>query len=111
MMLNRRLFSAVISALLLTSVLTLAPQFHIKSVITQEEPLPRLFAIGSPDTEAKEVPLKGTSHNGEITTVNGFKIDFSNVNQIPQGQNLVLFIASSVVGFAITKVKLINEQK
>ena len=97
--------------MLLVSVLTLAPQFDIKSVITQEEDLPRLFAIGSADTGAKEVPLTGTRQNGDIAKVSSFKIDFNNVIQIPQGQNLVLFPDSLAEGFVITKAKLINEQK
>jgi hypothetical protein len=46
-----------------------------------------------------------------IEPSSSFKIDFNNVIQIPQGQNLVLFPDSLAEGFVITKAKLINEQK
>ena len=78
-MLNKRLFSVAISALLLASVLTLAPQFDTRSVIAQEEDLPRLFAIGSSDTGAKEVPLKGTRQNGDITA-HYFPVHYYNIH-------------------------------
>ena len=106
--LNKLASPAIVGVLLILSALTTFPQFN---VLAQEENLPRLFAIGSSDTGAKEVPLKGIRQNGEVSKASDFKIDFNNVIQIPQGQNLVLFPDSSVQGFTITKAKLINEQK
>ncbi|CAN5513385.1 hypothetical protein BH18THE2_BH18THE2_41660 [soil metagenome] len=108
--LNKVGHTTVLGVLMILSALTTtaAPQLD---VIAQENGLPRLFAIGSSDTGAKEVPLKGIRQNGEVTRVSDYKIDFNNVIQIPNGQNLVLFPDSSAQGFTIIKAKLVNEQK
>jgi hypothetical protein len=98
----------MLGALLLASV---SAQSDIRNAVAQEDSLPRLFAIESSDTGAKEIPLKGIRQNGEITKVSNYKIDFNNVIQIGQGQNLVLLADSSAQGFIITKAKLVNEQK
>ena len=70
-----------------------------------------ILARGSSDTVGSEVPLKGVRQNGETTKVSSYKIDFNNIIQIGQGQNLVLFPDSSAQGFTITKAKLIDGQK
>ena len=79
--------------------------------IAQEEQFPRLFVVSSSDTAAQEIPLKATRQGGDISKVSGFTIDFNNVVQVPQGQTLVIFNDGSVQGFAVTKAKLVNEQK
>ena len=106
--LNKVGHTTVLGALLIFSALTTSSQFN---VLAQEENLPKLFAIGSSDTGSKEVPLKGIRQNGETTKASDYKIDFNNVIQIDQGQNLVLFPDSSAQGFTIIKAKLVNEQK
>jgi hypothetical protein len=105
--LNKVASPSIVGVLLILSALTISPQFN---VLAQEGNLPALFA-GSPDTGTKEVPLKGIRQNGEVTKVSNYKIDFNNVIQIGQGQNLVLFPEPSTEGFAVTKAKLVNEQK
>lgn len=106
--LNKLASPTIIGVSLILSALTTSPQFN---VLAQEENLPRLFAIESSDTGTKEVPLKGIRQNGEISKVSDYKIDFNNVIQIGQGQNLVLLADPSTQGFTITKAKLVNEQK
>ena len=81
------------------------------TAIAQEEQFPKLFAVGSSDSAAHEIPLKATRQGGDISKVSGFTIDFNNVIQVAQGQNLIIFNDGSVQGFAITKAKLVNEQK
>jgi hypothetical protein len=98
----------MVGMLLVLSALTTSSQ---PNVLAQEENLPSLFAIGSSDTGVKEVPLKGIRQNGETTKVSNYKIDFNNVIQKGQGQNLVMFPEPSGQGFTITKAKLVNEQK
>jgi hypothetical protein len=104
--LNKLASPIIIGVLLILAALT-SSQFN---VLAQEGNLPTLFA-GSPDTGTKEVPLKGTRQNGEVTKVSDYKIDFNNVIQIGQGQYLVLFPEPSTEGFTVTKAKLVNEQK
>jgi hypothetical protein len=106
--LNKIASPVIIGVLLILSALTTSLQFKVSA---QEGNLPRLLARGSSDTIANEVPLKGIRQNGETTKVSDYKIDFNNVIQIGQGQNLVLFPDSSAQGFTITKAKLVNEQK
>jgi hypothetical protein len=60
---------------------------------------------------SKEVLLKGIRQNGETNKSSDYKIDFNNVIQLGQRQNLVLFPDSSAQGFTITKAKLVDEQK
>ena len=103
-----KLATPTVSGLLLISALTTALGF---SVPTQKEDLPRLSVIGSSDLGPREVPLKGTRQNGDITKVSDFKVDFNDVIQIPQGQNLVLTPDSSARGFSITKVRIVDEQR
>jgi hypothetical protein len=98
--LNKVASPSIVGVLLILSALTISPKFN---VLAQEGNLP---ALGT-----KEVPLKGTRQNGEVTKVSNYKIDFNNVIQIGQGQNLVLFPEPSTEGFAVTKAKLVNEQK
>jgi hypothetical protein len=105
--LNKIASPVIIGVLLILSAITTS-QFD---VLAQDGNLPKLFARGSSDTIANEVPLKGIRQNGETTKVSDYKIDFNNVIQIGQGQNLVLFPDSSAQGFTITKAKLVNEQK
>jgi hypothetical protein len=104
--LNKLASPSIVGVLLILSALT-TMQFN---VLAQEGNLPALFA-GSPDTGTKEVPLKGIRQNGEITKVSDYKIDFNNVIQIAQGQNLVLFPEPSTEGFTVTKAKLIDGHK
>lgn len=94
--------------MLILSALTTSLQ---SDVLAQEDGLPGLLARGSSDTVAYEVPLKGIRQNGETTKVSNYKINFNNVIQIGQGQNLVLFPDSSAQGFTITKAKIVNGQK
>jgi hypothetical protein len=105
--LNKLASPVIIGALLILSTLTTLQS----NVLAQENGLPKLLVRGSSDTAAYEVPLKGIRQNGETTKVSNYKIDFNNVIQIGQGQNLVLFPDSSAQGFTITKAKLVNEQK
>jgi hypothetical protein len=105
--LNKVGHTTVLVALLIFSALT-SSQF---SILAQEDNLPKLFAVGSSDTGTKEIPLKGIRQNGETTKSTDYKINFNNVIQLGQGQNLVLFPDSSAQGFTITKAKLVNEQK
>jgi hypothetical protein len=105
--LNKVGHTTVLVALLIFSALT-SSQF---SILAQEDNLPKLFAVGSSDTGTKEIPLKGIRQNGETTKSSDYKINFNNVIQLGQGQNLVLFPDSSAQGFTITKAKLVDEQK
>ena len=109
-MLDKLPFSSLLRALLLGSVLMIIPQFSSGSAGTQENELPRLFAITSSDTGVKEVPLKGIRQDSEVTKANNFKIDYYNIIQIQQGQNLVLFTDSSAQGFRINEAMLVNVQ-
>lgn len=106
--LNKLASPIIIGVLLVLSALTTSPQFN---VLAQDENLPKILARGSSDTVANEVPLKGIRQNGEVTKVSNYKIDFNNVIQIGQEQNLVLFPDPSTQGFTVTKAKLVNEQK
>jgi hypothetical protein len=105
--LNKIASPVIIGVLLILSAITTS-QFD---VLAQDGNLPKLFARGSSDTTANEVPLKGIRQNGETTKVSDYKIDINNVIQIGQGQNLVLLPDSSAQGFTITKAKLVNGQK
>jgi hypothetical protein len=109
-MTNRRLVLAFV-------VIFLFGTFHVAGPIvtssaqlgpvTSSTSAPKLFAMSSSETMAHELSLKAVKSGEQITRVQGFKVDLSNVIQIPLNGKLTVISTDKI---QITNVKLTNPQ-